>query len=85
MYPSPDRQGVGYTVTGSLDELDFGDEIRGVTCPHCGGSLVWNKGHAYCDEDGLVEPVPESISNPPTLSEEDLKWLRLHKLEDDFD
>jgi len=68
-------------MTG-LDELEYGDEIRGVVCPHCGGSLVWNKGHAFCDEDGRVEPVPESLSIPPSLSDDDLRWLNEHNMED---
>lgn len=70
----------------SMDELDYGDEIRGVECPTCGGSLVWNKGRAFCDEDGGVEPVPESLTSYGELSREDELWLTLNEqfLEDEL-
>lgn len=67
----------------TLEELDYGDEIRGVVCPHCGGSLVWNKGRAFCDEDGPVEPIAEKPIAYQGLSPEDHTWLVINDLEDD--
>lgn len=45
-----------------LGELDFGDEIRGVVCPKCGGSLVWRKSRAFCYDHGVVTPEKELVS-----------------------
>lgn len=67
-----------------LDDLDYGDEIRGVVCPRCGGSLVWNKGRAYCDEHRYVEPEHESLAVAARLSEEDEEWLR-QNMEDEYE
>lgn len=41
-------------------DIQFAPEIRGVHCPHCGGSLVRHSNRAYCDECELfVKPVRE--------------------------
>lgn len=72
-------------LVATLEELDYGDEIRGVVCPHCGGSLVWNKGRAHCDEDGPVEPVAEQPIPYGVLSDEDYTWLHINNMEDDYD
>lgn len=60
------------------DELDYGDEIRGVVCPDCGGSLVWKAGRAYCDEHRYVEPDVERTTPEKVYSDSDLQWLYDH-------
>lgn len=63
-----------------IDELDFGDEIRGVVCPVGGCSLVWKHGRAYCYDDGYVTPIPDRPTSPD-LPEEAIRWLDEHKHE----
>lgn len=45
----------------TMDELEFGDEVRGRVCPECGSSVV-HRGHGvwcdWCDE--YVNPVREA-------------------------
>ena len=62
-----------------LDELDFGDEIRGVICPDCGGSLVWNDGKPYCYDHGTVKPEREGARS--RLGKEEKEWLAKHSHE----
>jgi len=50
-----------------LDELNFGEEIRGKVCPECGGSVLRRNSSAYCDEDGYVQP----IEDPAVLLEDE--------------
>jgi len=57
-------------------ELGLGDEIRGVVCPTCGGSVAWKRGRAWCYEDGFVEPVPERPVSYRVLDDEAMQWLR---------
>jgi hypothetical protein len=35
----------------TLQEYELGEEIRGVVCVDCGGSLVLVNGRAYCEWD----------------------------------
>lgn len=38
-----------------------GDEIHGVLCAQCGGSVEWRNGRPYCDWDGAAGVVAESV------------------------
>lgn len=62
-------------MTSYLDEMEYHDEIRGVICPECGGSLVWVKGRAYCDEHSFVEPAPEDIPPAREYTDDELRSL----------
>lgn len=42
-----------------MDELEYGEEIRGKKCPDCGGSVIRLKEKAFCDECGFVKPVAD--------------------------
>jgi len=64
-------------MTRFYDELNYGDEIRGVICPECGGSLLWNNNKAFCYEHGTVKPEREE-HKATKLSEEDQRWLDAH-------
>jgi uncharacterized Zn finger protein (UPF0148 family) len=75
MLAATDCKAAGMTY---LDEMDFGDEIRGVICPNCGGSLVWNKGKAFCYDHGKVRPEPEQPTSAQ-LRDEDRQWLEDHR------
>lgn len=52
-----------------IDELDFGDEIRGAVCPKCGGELIYNKEKPWCYDDGFVKPKRQA--GGPTSNDTD--------------
>lgn len=70
-----------------IDELDYDDEIRGVVCPECGGSLVWRRGRAFCDEHRYVEPRHEKVIPEFRYGDAELAWIQENswKLGDELD
>jgi uncharacterized Zn finger protein (UPF0148 family) len=43
------------------DETEYGEEIKGLSCPECGGALVHARGNAYCDHCAAYVPVVGAI------------------------
>jgi hypothetical protein len=58
----------------SADELEYGDEVPGVTCPECGGELVHTSNGALCDWCRAYVPIVGSVAHVNDDEDDDSDW-----------
>lgn len=61
-------------MTQPVDELDYGDVVPGVTCPECGGELVYTSNGAFCDWCESYVPVVGSAVVIDEVENDDDEW-----------
>lgn len=59
----------------TLEELEYGDTVPGITCPSCGGELVHTSNGAFCDECASYVPIVGSAVHVNDDEDDASDWI----------